>query len=214
MNFTVDCNPQYNSVKFRIRAIGTRGVTTIPLTVNIAITSRNFNSGFAALNNWGNDTSVTKFLPMTNDWDLYVGALTSLDGASLAIKALQNGNVGIGTATPKEKLSVNGKIRAHEVKVETANWPDYVFQPGYDLLPLLEIEKQVKATGHLPDMPSAREVENNGLELGEMNKLLLKKIEELTLHLIELKKENNLQQQQLEQVNKNYKVILKVNGKH
>jgi hypothetical protein len=98
----------------------------------------------------------------------------------------QNGNVGIGTTTPNEKLSVNGKIRAKEIKVETANWPDYVFEDDYKIASLTEIEKYIKENKHLPEMPSAKEAETNGVELGEMNKLLLKKVEELTLHLIKL----------------------------
>ncbi|TKC04716.1 hypothetical protein FA048_18695 [Pedobacter polaris] len=98
-------------------------------------------------------------------------------------------NVGIGTTTPKEKLSVNGKIRAHEIKVETANWPDYVFEDDYKIASLTEIEKYIKQNKHLPEMPSAKEVEANGLQLGEMNKLLLKKVEELTLHLIQKDKD-------------------------
>jgi hypothetical protein len=107
-----------------------------------------------------------------------------------ASETILAGNVGIGTNTPKEKLSVNGKIRAHEVKVETANWPDYVFSPSYKLPDLKETEKFIKANNHLPDIPSAAEVEKEGVNLGEMNARLLKKIEELTLYLIELKKDN------------------------
>ena len=102
---------------------------------------------------------------------------------SMAIKA--NGDVGIGTSTPREKLSVNGKIRAKEIKVETANWPDYVFEEGYKVGTLEELESYIKANKHLPEIPSAKEVQANGVELGEMNKLLLKKIEELTLYLID-----------------------------
>ncbi|WP_199137827.1 hypothetical protein [Pedobacter sp. ASV12] len=100
-----------------------------------------------------------------------------------------NGNVGIGTTTPNEKLSVNGKIRAKEIKVETANWPDYVFEEGYKVGTLQELESYIKANKHLPEMPSAKEVEANGVELGEMMKLQQKKIEELTLYLIEKDKE-------------------------
>ncbi|ATP58033.1 hypothetical protein CPT03_16950 [Pedobacter ginsengisoli] len=99
------------------------------------------------------------------------------------------GNVGIGTLAPSEKLSVKGKIRAQEIKVETANWPDYVFAKGYKLPSLKETEKHIAEKGHLPDIPSAEEVKANGVDLGEMNAKLLKKIEELTLYLIELKKE-------------------------
>ncbi|KQR70900.1 hypothetical protein [Pedobacter sp. Leaf176] len=95
------------------------------------------------------------------------------------------GNVGIGTDNPTEKLSVNGKIRAHEIKVEMANWPDYVFEQDYKILGLQELDAYIKVNKHLPDMPSAKEAELNGIELGGMNKLSLKKVEELTLHLIE-----------------------------
>ncbi|HWW40184.1 MAG TPA: hypothetical protein VNZ46_12765, partial [Pedobacter sp.] len=101
------------------------------------------------------------------------------------------GNVGIGTLTPKEKLSVNGKIRAQELKVETANWPDYVFEKDYQLPTLEQTEKHIQEKGHLPGIPSASEVKAEGIEVGDMNAKLLKKIEELTLYLIELKKQNS-----------------------
>jgi len=113
-----------------------------------------------------------------------------------------NGNVGIGTTTPREKLSVNGNIRAHEIKVEATNWPDYVFEEGYNVGTLSGLESYIRANKHLPEIPSAKEVEANGVELGEMNKLLLKKIEELTLYVIELKKESIEQQKQLDQLKK------------
>ncbi|PRD44963.1 hypothetical protein C5745_18840 [Sphingobacterium haloxyli] len=96
-----------------------------------------------------------------------------------------NGNVGVGTATPTSKLAVNGNIRAREIKVETANWPDYVFQKDYELKSLSEVEKYINENGHLPEIPKAEEVEAEGVSLGEMNKLLLKKVEELTLYLLE-----------------------------
>jgi len=104
-----------------------------------------------------------------------------------------NGNVGIGTLDPKERLSVNGKIRAQEIKVETANWPDYVFTKDYQLPSLSETEDHIKEKGHLPGIPSAEEVKTNGVDLGEMNAKLLKKIEELTLYLIEIKKDHDLE---------------------
>ncbi|WP_276090965.1 hypothetical protein [Pedobacter sp. JY14-1] len=104
----------------------------------------------------------------------------------------KNGNLGIGTTVPTEKLSVKGKIRAQEVKVELANWPDYVFTKAYKLPSLAETETHIKEKGHLPGIPSAAEVKENGVELGEMNKKLLQKIEELTLHLIEQKKRVDL----------------------
>ena len=108
---------------------------------------------------------------------------------NLLVKYNPNGFVGIGTDAPQETLSVNGNIRAHEIKVETANWPDYVFKPEYQLQSLAQTEQFIKDNGHLPEIPKASEVESNGLSLGEMNKLMMKKIEELTLHLIEKDKE-------------------------
>lgn len=98
---------------------------------------------------------------------------------------INGGNLGIGTMSPKEKLSVNGKIRAHEIKVETTNWPDYVFDTKYPLMPLKDLGYYISLNRHLPEIPSAIEIEKEGIALGEMNRKLLKKIEELTLHLIE-----------------------------
>ncbi|MEH3112268.1 hypothetical protein [Pedobacter terrae] len=103
-----------------------------------------------------------------------------------------NGNLGLGTTDTKGfKLAVNGKIRAQELKVEATNWPDYVFDKGYKVGTLEALEGYIKANKHLPDIPSAKDVKENGIELGEMNKLLLKKIEELTLHMISQQKEIN-----------------------
>ncbi len=96
------------------------------------------------------------------------------------------GNVGIGVEDPGLwKLAVKGKIRAEEIKVDTG-WADYVFKEGYDLPTLEEVERHIKEKGHLINIPSAKEVQENGIQLGEMNKLLLEKIEELTLYIIEL----------------------------
>ena len=122
-----------------------------------------------------------------------------------------NGNIGIGTINPSDKLSVNGNIRAHEIKVETANWPDYVFAKDYELPSLKETEQYIKDKGQLPGMPSADEVKANGIDLGDINARLLKKIEEMTLHLIEIKKENEqekLEKMKLEQLVK--ELVVKV----
>ncbi|WP_285060236.1 hypothetical protein [Pedobacter ginsengisoli] len=116
-----------------------------------------------------------------------------------------NGNIGIGTINPTEKLSVKGKIRAQEVKVEMANWADFVFANDYVLPTLQETESHIKEKGHLPGIPSAAEVEKNGIELGDMNKKLLQKIEELTLYLIEQKKEIQTLNSKVENLQKNQK---------
>ncbi|MGA6119312.1 hypothetical protein [Sphingobacterium anhuiense] len=98
---------------------------------------------------------------------------------------LPNGYVGVGTVAPKEMLSVNGNIRARQIKVETANWPDYVFSENYQLPSLKETEKFIQTNGHLPEVPKASEIEENGVDLGELNKILLKKMEEMTLYMID-----------------------------
>ena len=97
-------------------------------------------------------------------------------------------NIGIGTTTPREKLEVAGTIRATEIKV-MAQTADFVFEDDYELRSLEEVEAFINDNGHLPDIPSAAEMEEDGIGLAEMNKLLLQKIEELTLYMIELKKE-------------------------
>lgn len=100
-----------------------------------------------------------------------------------------NGNIGIGTANPLGwRLAVNGNIRAKEVKVETS-WADFVFEKGYALPSLEEVEAHIKEKGHLKDIPSAAEVSENGIQLGAMNSKLLQKIEELTLYMIDLNKD-------------------------
>ena len=105
------------------------------------------------------------------------------------VLANPNGNVGIGTGDPQGwKLAVNGQIRAKEIKVETG-WSDFVFSDDYKLPSLEDVEKHIKNEGHLKDIPSAAEVEKNGIYLGEMDSKLLLKIEELTLYTIQQQKE-------------------------
>lgn len=99
-------------------------------------------------------------------------------------------SIGTGTLPSGYKLAVDGKIMAEEVHVQSsAYWPDYVFAPEYELMSLEETNAFIKENSHLPGIPSAAEVEAEGFDLAEMNKLLLKKIEELTLHTIEQQKE-------------------------
>lgn len=83
------------------------------------------------------------------------------------------------------QLENSGLLLAREIKVNLQSWPDYVFQPGYNLLPLEEVETFIRKNGHLPEVPSAETVTTEGLDLGEANRMLLQKVEELTLYLIE-----------------------------
>lgn len=110
------------------------------------------------------------------------------------------GKIGIGITNPDEELAVNGSIRAQQIKVEIANWPDYVFKNEYDLMSLPETERYINTHGHLPELQSGEIFEAEGISLGDMDKILLKKIEELTLHLIEKDKKITEIERKLEQL--------------
>jgi hypothetical protein len=107
------------------------------------------------------------------------------------------GNIGLGTIAPTEKLSVNGNIKCKQVEVSLTGWSDFVFQEDYSLMPLADLDSYINQHKHLPGVPSAYEVITNGNNLGEMDAILLQKIEELTLYVIELKKENEALRLQL-----------------
>lgn len=107
------------------------------------------------------------------------------------------GNIGINTTSVPAgyKLAVAGDVIAESIKVQLkSSWPDYVFAKDYALPSLAETERHIKEKGHLLGIPSAKEVEANGINLGEMNARLLQKIEELTLHLIDMEKKNMLRE--------------------
>ncbi|UTG60397.1 hypothetical protein J2O09_13355 [Elizabethkingia anophelis] len=110
-----------------------------------------------------------------------------------------NDNVGIGVTDPKNKLDVNGTVHAKEVKVDMTGWADFVFEKDYHLPTLDEVEQHIHEKGHFPNIPNTKEVMKNGLSLGENQKLLLQKIEELTLYSIEQNKLNKEQSELLRQ---------------
>ncbi|MDN4165472.1 hypothetical protein QWY31_08170 [Cytophagales bacterium LB-30] len=133
------------------------------------------------------------FAPATNNISLLLRDASKVVGAKINSNGpsyFNGGNVGIGTTSPDEMLSVNGTVHAKEVRVDLDfPAPDYVFEQDYPLMSLSETEKYIQANKHLPEVPSAKEMEQNGVKLLEMNMLLLKKVEELTLHVISLEKE-------------------------
>lgn len=155
----------------------------------------NFNGDMHSIvNHYANLPSSTDLI-----WGTYTGSqpnnprlmsLTSGNNFRFAVR--NNGQVGINCdpGSSNYMLTVNGKIKAEKIVVVNEAAPDYVFERDYNLLSINEVEKFISENSHLPDVPSAQDMINNGCDLVEMNNILLKKVEELTLYIIELKKEN------------------------
>ena len=127
--------------------------------------------------------------------------------STIRMRITNDGFVGIGTDDPQTRLHVagsiraNGMVRANEVKV-TVNGADFVFEPDYYLRPLAEVEQFIIENKHLPEIAPAVAMEQDGVNMGEFQMQLLQKIEELTLYVIELKKENEAQQKEINELKK------------
>jgi len=119
-----------------------------------------------------------------------------------------NGSVGIGTTDINStyKLFVEGAIRTRKVTVDQSTWPDYVFNRKYELLSLQQVEQYIAENNHLPEVPSAEDVKENGSDLGDMQAVLLKKIEELTLYIIAQNKKIDQQQRDLDALKKSISI--------
>ncbi len=113
------------------------------------------------------------------DWNKQI--ILKNDGSLL----MSAGKLGVGTTTPTCELDVKGTIRAREVLVDLNGGADFVFEEGYSLRPLNEVSDFIQANRHLPEIPPAADMVNNGLDMGEFQIKLLQKIEELTLYIIE-----------------------------
>ena len=124
----------------------------------------------------------TGFLGKTSGWQFPVTTNRFIQ-SSEGLFINNTGNVGIGVLAPAEKLTVNGTVLTKKVKV-TQNWADYVFDSGYQLPSLIEVQQYIRLHKHLPGIPSASAIAQSGLDLGEMCKLQQEKIEQLTLYLI------------------------------
>lgn len=198
-----------NDTLFRVRDDGRIGID-----FNGSSYGRTLNIGGTGINFYGSDASETfggAIFP--TDTSLVIWS----DSPANHYLVLQPswGNTGIGTYAPNAKfhvngamliggnsavigtgysLSVDGKIIAEEMRVQlSTSWPDYVFSDEYKLMPIEDLEMNIRQNKHLPNIPSAAEVTaENGFDLGDMNKRLLEKVEELTLYIIQLKKENNI----------------------
>ncbi len=162
-----------------------------------------FDDGFLRISAGGGTGAITKsYIELSGHStlpDMNRNIVFGTNGAE-RMRINLNGNIGIGTAIPDEKLTVKGKIHTQEVRVDMSGplVPDYVFAEDYKLKSLQEVEEYIKQNKHLPEIPSAQEIEKNGLMLAEMNMNLLKKMEEMTLYMIEMKKENEIQNKKIQ----------------
>jgi hypothetical protein len=138
--------------------------------------------------------------------------------SKIAFRVSGTGNVGINTTDNSAwnlsnslyKLAVGGSMIATAVTVKTvANWPDYVFKKDYILPSLTDVKTYVDQNQHLPEIPSAQQIEKDGINLGEMNKLLMKKVEELTLYLIESNKKQTEQEERMKKMEQQLELLTK-----
>jgi hypothetical protein len=174
----------------------------------VVSTGKNVEIGFPTRNaqialNIAVPLGVTKGLSITNP------ALTTTNKTVFEVSS--TGKTNIGTGRPlatgiagNALLSVDGLILAKEIRVAIANthWADYVFEKNYKLMPLKDLEVFIIKNKHLPEVPNTKEVSENGIDVTEMNAVLLKKIEELTLYTIDLKKQLDAQQKEINSIKK------------
>jgi len=126
------------------------------------------------------------------------------DGGNVLMCASELGGVGIGLIAGTSLANgyifcVDGKIIAEEMRIQNStNWPDYVFQKNYDLMSLDELKESIETNQHLPNIPSAAEVENDGILVGDMQKKMMEKIEELTLYILDLNEANKKLQEEVD----------------
>jgi len=181
-------------------SLGIHGTTTAANANMLRIYDNGTNSYGLGLN-----TSTGEFATTTGTGGFH----TFYTGNTEKMRINLNGNVGIGTTSPDQALTVNGTIHSKSVVVDVNIFPDYVFKATYHLPSLTEVKTYIDKNHHLPDVPSAADVEKNGLNLGEMNKVLVQKVEELTLYLMEQHKQladqqktNQSQQKQIDELKK------------
>jgi hypothetical protein len=202
------------SEKMRITTNGYVGIAnTNPLDRFDITGTSSGNAGRVMIGDGGNINPYMRFYRWTGTGSLYFqvsivdgvdaqgamsfqtgggGAAIGSDAQTTRMIITQPGNVGIGTINPGSyKLAVEGNIHSQAVQVDMNGWSDYVFESSYQLPTLTSVKNYIDQNHHLPDMPSAADVEKNGINVGETEKLLTKKVEELTLYLIEKDKENN-----------------------
>jgi len=167
--------PQGGPYAITARAFDNAGDSTVSTAVNVTVTA-----AASYMKNW---TLTGNNINNSNTGTVFIGAVPASSRGDTAMK-----------------LSVNGNVYAKKLTVTQLNWADYVFDPGYKLLSLQEVETFIQKNKHLPEIPSVKEIEKEGLSVGDNQAILLKKLEELTLYMIQLNKKIEAQQGQINQL--------------
>ncbi|HWK02993.1 MAG TPA: hypothetical protein VNS58_05155 [Puia sp.] len=181
---------RYNNLGLVVNMLGNTGIGTLYPSAQLHTTGT---VRFAGLTS---DTTKTRVLVSDANGNLYYR-----DASSLAANGLLNADLANGNAI-LPSLAVNGTVTAQRLKLSQTGWPDYVFAPGYHLPSLGELEQYIRQNSRLPGIPSAAEVEKKGIDVGDHQAALLKKIEELTLYTIEQDKKLAAQGEELDELKK------------
>jgi len=188
------------------------GIATINPEFALHVVGTTYSLRLKIGNKTAPQTGLIDAFAMNNTWDLMsLGTKIGNQPEAVKFQVKNNGNVIITNSGSDPTLTLNngtghaivfndnngnkilqiqndGMMRSRYIKVDNDTWADYVFDEDYVLMPLSEVEKFIQSEGHLPNIPSAKEIENDGLNLGEMQSLQMEKIEEMYLHMIEMEK--------------------------
>ena len=173
-------------------------------TYGILVSGSNSGTG----STYGIFSTVNNNSSTRSAYGVYTSATDSKDWGLYSIgRNYINGDLRINTQEDPYNgayaLIINGRMISEEVLIQNSNsWPDYVFDESYSLMPLEELEKSIQENHHLPNIPPAKELEENGVPVGEIQIKMMEKIEELTLYVIQQQKEINALKKKLDQINK------------
>ncbi|MEO8149111.1 MAG: hypothetical protein ABI723_15810 [Bacteroidia bacterium] len=189
------------TVPFIIHATGAVGINNSSAISTLDVTLKAGTSAAASF--WGTSTGFASHFCQGVNEDTYIRGGLSTSNVIIADINNQRVAIGGGQVANGYKLSVNGKVICTELRVAAqGSWPDFVFKKDYQLTSISDLKKSIEANGHLPGIPSACEVENNGIAVGEMQNKMMQKIEELTLYIIQLKEENDVIKSKLSSLGK------------
>ncbi|MFT3822667.1 MAG: Ig-like domain-containing protein [Chitinophagaceae bacterium] len=193
-------NVAAGSYSITAKATDNGNASTTSSAASILVTAISASGGGWELTGNSGTTPGTNFIGTTD-----AKKLVFKTNNTSRLTILSNGAVAIGADTitnSEAKLAVNGAIYTNKLKVTQSSWADYVFDKGYKLRSLSEVEAYIRQHNHLPDVPATAEVQQQGTDVAEIQATLLRKIEELTLYVIKQDKQLNSQQQEIRQLKK------------